>query len=289
MQGTVLVLGASGAIGRFALPRLAAAGCGVLAAGRGPAPPAGLAPARWLALDLGQPPPADLPPVDALLSAGPLDLAARWLAQCPRAPRRVVAFSSTSAASKRDSAAAAERALAHRLHQAEQALGRWATQHGAALTVLRPTLVYGAALDRNLSRLAAVARRLGWIAIPRKAIGLRQPVHADDLAAAAVRALALPSTPEPRYDLPGGETLAYRAMVARVLDALEPRPRLLELPMPLLRAVLAAAHLVRRLPDVSPATLARTRQDLAFDPAPASRDLAWQPRPFIVERSMLGA
>lgn len=286
MQDAVLVLGASGAIGRFVLPRLAARGTAVLAASRRPLVASGV---HWCALDLARDAPTVAPSFSAVLSTGPLDLAARWLAACPQAPQRVVAFSSTSAASKQASADPGERALAARLQHAESELQAWAAACGAALTILRPTLVYGAALDRNLSRLAALARRLGWIAIPRHATGLRQPVHADDLAAAAVAALALPRTSQPCYDLPGGETLPYRSMVARVLDTLTPRPRLLELPMPALRAALAAAHLAGRLPDLTTATLHRTRQDLVFDATPAARDLAWEPRPFTVTRDMLDA
>src|SRR5690606_24231280 len=163
---------------------------------------------------------------DALVSAGPLDLAVRWLSAQQWAPPRVVAFGSTSVHSKQSSCDAGERALALRLRTAEDALLAWARQHGSAGTLLRPTLVYGAAMDRNLSRLAQLARRLGWIAIPARAHGRRQPVHAADLAGTALNALALVRTPRPAYDLAGGETLAYRDMVARVLEALPRRPLL---------------------------------------------------------------
>lgn len=287
MQARILLLGATGAIGQSLLPRLAASGLALCAVSRQPQPGTGAGAVDWRRLDLAGPPPAELPPFDAILSAGPLDLAARWLAACPQAPRRVVAFSSTSASSKAASSDVAERTLAARLRAAEAALIDWADARGVALTLLRPTLVYGMALDRNLSRLAALAARLGWIAIPRGAVGLRQPVHADDLAAAAALALSLPRTPETCYALPGGETLDYRSMVRRVLDALEPRPRLLELPLPLLSALLGAAQAGGRLRGVSRATLLRTREDLVFDATAARRDLDWQPRKFAVDAGML--
>jgi len=296
----VLVLGASGAIGQFLLPRLTDAGHEVLAASRraraarplaGPMADA-TAGVCWSVLDLhadGRTAAQWPGHADAVLSAGPLDLAWRWLQSSPLRPPRVIAFGSTSVHSKRDSVDPAERAVAARLQAAERGLSEWASQIGSALTVLRPTLVYGAGLDRSLSRLAALGARLGWVPIPTRANGLRQPVHADDLAAAAVAALHLPHTPHAGYDLPGGETLSYRDMVARVLDCLQPRPRLIDVPLPLLRAGLGVAHLAGRLRDAHTAILLRTRTDLVFDAAPALADLDYRPRMFTVTAAMLSA
>ena len=100
------------------------------------------------------------------------------------------------------------------LRDSEARLHAAASARGVAASVLRPTLVYGAGRDRTVSRLAAIARRLGWLPVPRGATGLRQPVHVDDLAAAAVAACDAPAASGMDYDLPGGETLAWREMVA---------------------------------------------------------------------------
>lgn len=290
----VLVLGATGAIGRFALPRLQAAGHAVLAASRQPPVDAADAHAgggpggvRWQRLDLAGAPDAGVGAFDAVLSAGPLDLASAWLCAQAAVPARIVAFGSTSADTKQASADPHERALAARLHAAEARLAEVAARHGSTLTLLRPTLVYGAGIDRNLSRIAALGRRLGWVALPRRAHGLRQPVHADDLAQAAVRALDRTDGVARQYLLPGGETLPYREMVLRVLACIAPRPRLLELPMPLLRLALGAAHAGGRLRDANVATLLRMREDLVFDAGPAQRELGFAPRMFTVDAAML--
>jgi nucleoside-diphosphate-sugar epimerase len=58
------------------------------------------------------------------------------------------------------------------------------------LTLLRPTLIYGCGLDQNISRLARIIRLCRCMLVAGQARGLRQPVHADDLAALAVAALA---------------------------------------------------------------------------------------------------
>ncbi|MDQ3495260.1 MAG: nucleoside-diphosphate sugar epimerase, partial [Pseudomonadota bacterium] len=145
---------------------------------------------------------------------------------------------------------------------------------------LRPTLVYGAGRDRTLTRIAALARRSGIFVLPRGADGLRQPVHVDDLAEAACAAIDAIASHGQAYALPGGETLPYREMVARVLATLQPRARLLEVPAPLFSAALALAHAGSRLQGFGDGALARMCEDLVFDGLPAQRDLGYEPRAF---------
>jgi uncharacterized protein YbjT (DUF2867 family) len=61
--------------------------------------------------------------------------------------------------------------------------------------------------------------------LPRNATGRRQPVHVDDLAAAAFAVLGTAAAHGQTYALPGGETLPYREMVQRVLPCLNRRRR----------------------------------------------------------------
>lgn len=222
---------------------------------------------------------------DAIVSCGPLDLFSHWYAGAGTGAARVVAFGSTSVHVKGDSPDPAERDLAMRLRDAEARIADAAAARGASATLLRPTLVYGTGRDRNLSRIAALARRHGFFALPHDARGLRQPVHVDDLATAALAALAPTDAGLRAYDLPGGETLAYRDMVGRVLAVLDPPARLLVLPGPLFAL---AAAVARRLGvhDAGAAVLARMRADLVFDPSAAARDLGHAPRPFHPDAAM---
>ena len=218
--------------------------------------------------------------VDAIFSCGPLDLFAAWYAQSAITAPRVLAFGSTSAATKVDSVDPAERALAGVLRDSEARLHAAASARGVAAIVLRPTLVYGAGRDRTVSRLAATARRLGWLPVPRGATGLRQPVHVDDLAAAAVAACDAPAAPGMDYDLPGGETLAWREMVARTLASLQPSPRMVEVPAPLFALMVRGARLFGFGDGFGEGALARLRMDMVFDATPAHRDFGYAPRRF---------
>ena len=272
-----LLFGGSGQIGAPLLERLLAARWEVVAVSRDPRPDApGV---RWLRGDLER---CDGLPVavDAIFSCGPLDHFARWYARSRIEAPRVLAFGSTSVVAKAGSADARERALAEQLREGEEGVFGAARMRQAAATLLRPTLVYGAGRDRTLARIAGFAREHGWMLLPSGASGLRQPVHVDDLAGAAMDASDATTTHGRGYDLPGGETVPYREMVARMLAAMQPPPRLLELPPPLFGAALAGARLLGRAHGIGDAAIDRLRDDLVFDAAPAKLDFGYAPRPF---------
>lgn len=272
-----LVFGGSGQIGYPLLGLLQTAGWRITAVSRNAhADEPGL---HWLRGELGDAP--GLPArVDAIVSCGPLDAFAQWYASARIESPRVVAFGSTSVEVKRGSADAAERDVAQRLREGEERVLATSERAGAAATLLRPTLVYGAGRDATLTRIAQLAQRWHRFPLPRGACGLRQPVHVDDLAAAAFACLPVAATHGQAYALPGGETLTYRDMVARVLAVLEPPPTLVELPSPLFNAALLLAQMTGRATGLGEAAVRRMRSDLVFDAAPAQRDFGYAPRAF---------
>ncbi|QNN47892.1 NAD-dependent epimerase/dehydratase family protein [Thermomonas brevis] len=282
---SALVFGGSGQIGAALLERLRGAGWNVHALSRQPRDDT--TGVRWLHGDFAHMPP--LPDaVDAIFSCGPLDQFARWHVQAGIRCPRVVAFGSTSVHVKQDSGDAGERDVARRLREAEALLFAVGQERGVAATVLRPTLVYGAGRDATLTRIARMARRFGRFALPGGADGLRQPVHVEDLADAALAAAPLPATHGRAYDLPGGETLPYREMIRRVLACQSPPLRLHALPMPLFRALLAAARARGIARDLTDDAIARMRDDLTFDAEPARRDFGYAPRAFAPDARMFG-
>lgn len=270
----VLVLGASGAVGGFLLARLHSAGVAVLAGSRQTAlrQPAKDPLRQWQALDLWR----DRFRVEArqIISVGPLDALVAWLAR-DVAPdlRRIVALSSMSVIAKRDSADAAERALAAALAQSERALVEHCEQGGIDYTILRPTLIWGSGRDLSVSRLFRLARRLQIVPLPWSMGGLRQPVHADDVAAACQLALTGADCTGVTFSLGGADCLPVREMWSRVIRAAGALP----LPIPGMHSVLRLAG--RRLPGWS-ATLARWPQDQLVTAADSFPLSAWQARGF---------
>lgn len=274
---TALVFGASGQIGLPLLDLLRDDEWRVYAVSREPqADQPGL---HWLQGDFSGV--RGLPDeVEAVVSCGPLDWFGRWYAATSLRCPRVVAFGSTSIDVKRGSADADERDVAARLREGERAVFETASARNAAATVLRPTLIYGAGRDRNLTRIAQVARRFGRVVLPRDARGLRQPVHVRDLADAAFRCLDAEASFGRAYALPGGETLEYREMVSRVLQTMTPPTKLHEVPSPFFNALLALAHAAGYALDFNEAAVARMRSDLVFDANDAGRDFGYAPRGF---------
>ena len=277
MPRRILVLGATSLIGRRLLAAPTPAGAQLLALSR--SPPAQAVEA-WIAADLTDLDLASrLPVVDAIVSLSPVWLLPAALpALLQTGARRLVAVSSTSVLTKAASPVPAERAVAARLAEGEAAVIAACDAAGVAWTLLRPTLIYAEGEDRNVSRLAALIGRFGVLPLAGEASGLRQPVHADDLAKAVLRATDAASAFGRTYALPGGETLTYRAMVLRIFEAMGRRPHLLSLPPPVWRLGLALAR--PWLPGANSAMGVRMGEDLAFDLVPAARDFGYAPRPF---------
>lgn len=272
------MLGATSLVGGYLLPRLADQRAVTIAVSRR-RHEEDLGGVRWIAGDLDAPAEIAFPFAETVLSLCPIWLLPSALpALAAAGVRRVVAFSSTSVGVKANSSDAAERRVAARLAEAEAAVRGFCEAHDIAWTLLRPTLIYSEGHDGNVSRLAGLAERFKVLPLAGAGRGLRQPVHAEDLAWAAMAAAASPLTPGRAYDLPGGETLSYKAMVERIFLGLDRTPRIICAPLGLWRLGFRLAG--DRLPGATAAMGERMNQDLTFDGEPAARDFGWAPRMF---------
>ncbi len=267
-MSTILVFGASGPVGRRLLPRLTA---------HRAIPVSRTARNGWIHGDLGD---ANMPwpAVDAAISAGPLDAFAAWVERHPELSlRRVIALGSMSAESKQTSADARERDVSARLRASENLLKRCAAERGIALTIFRPTLIYGDGTDRSVAPIARFVRRWHLLPLPLGATGLRQPVHADDLAIALSSAFDQSATHGKTYEMGGGERLAFVSLLRRMRDASPTWS--IPVPVPLWALVFLTRFLRSDAPTRS--AIARLKIDLVADIAPAQEDFAYEPRAFI--------
>jgi nucleoside-diphosphate-sugar epimerase len=267
---TILVFGASSQVGHFLLPLLRARHEDVVAVSRSTrvADEAG----TWRVGHL----PDRVPHIDgitAIFCFGPLQSLVEWLnsVELPLAPR-VIVTSSMSAESKRESEVPAERAMSQLLRDSESALADACARKGCEWTVLRPTLVYGLGLDKSLTPIAMRAMRWRVFPLPNGR-GVRQPVHAQDLASAALAALETPASGGKILAVGGGERLPVGEMFARVRRSLPVDT----LPIPLPAWSLRVAR--RGVPSLR-GPLSRLDADLVADNTELTQLLGVRPRSF---------
>jgi len=194
--------------------------------------------------------------------------------------RHVVAVSSTSIFTKRDSSEPMERKLAENLAEREERLSSWAKTNKLTFTILRPTLIYSPGRDRNISVIAAFIRRFSFFCVFGTAGGLRQPVHAQDVASCCVAALSAKAAVNQSYNISGGEIINYREMICRIFSALDKKPRFVKFPLCLFQLAVFLLRIIPRFRHWSAAMAQRMNRDMIFDHTQASRDLNFSPRNF---------
>jgi uncharacterized protein YbjT (DUF2867 family) len=139
-------------------------------------------------------------------------------------------------------------------------------------TILRPTMIYGTARDRNISRLLRYLKR--WPVFPLCGNALWQPIYVEDLADAVIAALDTPATTGKAYNLAGAEPITFADLVRTAAHAVG--RRIVLLPVPLEAAVLAA----RLTRIVGTEQVRRLAEDKSFSIADATRDFNFAPRSF---------
>jgi nucleoside-diphosphate-sugar epimerase len=271
-----LVIGASGLVGSYLVQHLARAGQTPYAMSRSLHREEDV---DWIVGDLEQMESLRAPPVTTLYCTAGAELLAPALQRLLSPTlKRVVAFSSTSIMTKMDSEIAGERDAMRRLAEAEETIGKTCEANSIAWTILRPTLIYAEGRDKNLTPLSRLIGRFGFMPVVGGGTGLRQPVHAEDLALGAIAAAESPAAVNKIYALPGGETLPYKEMVGRIFDGMKMPRRIVPVPALLWRAVFIWAG--RLFPGANVAMGIRMMRDMAFDPRPATADFGWHPRSF---------
>ena len=275
---TLLLAGASSQIGVFAMPRLLGLGFNIIAISRSGKPPGwpDTKGVSWLDEGAAISAAADC---TKLLSVGPMDLAHRLLQTLDQL-QDVVVFSSTSVQTKTGSENRLENKQARHLLEMESKLQSCARARHIKLVIFRPTLVYGCGLDANISRLANWIQRFGFMPVSGQAAGLRQPVHADDLAEVAARALSYAGPLPGVLTVTGGETLSYAEMVSRIFPAMGKPVRLLRLPEWLFVSMVNVAGLFRSDSGLNAEMVRRQAVDMVFDDHQARELLGHSPRPF---------
>lgn len=192
---------------------------------------------------------------------------------------RLICFSSTSIMGKAASNNPYEQELVAKFRQAEEEVAEICGKLDIHYTIIRPTMIYGIGLDRNVSSLVRFLKTFRFFPIVPPADGLRQPVHVDDLARAVLLLLDIKTTFGKCYNLGGAERLTYREMVERICGLIKIPPRFI--PLKYLPDTMDFVSRLLKKPDFNGEIAKRMNQHLAFGHEEATADFGYAPRPFL--------
>lgn len=278
---TVFVTGATSQVGIYVVKHLLAAGVAVLAVSRERELPFAHPLLKWNRADITK----DHFTLGGYLADVAIHCAPIWtlpkilpvLAESE--VKRVVAIGSTSLFTKITSNSSYEKDLVAKHQRAEQDIASICIDKNIAWTILRPTLIYGLGLDRNVSSVARFIDRFGFFPVYPPAMGRRQPVHAEDVAIATLQAASSDAAKNNSYNISGGEILTYRAMLKRIFEVVGKPVKIVE--TTLLPTLFYLAGVVTNRPHVTREMARRMNEDLVFFHDDAARDFDYRPRSFL--------
>jgi uncharacterized protein YbjT (DUF2867 family) len=153
-------------------------------------------------------------------------------------------------------------------------------ESGLEYTIVRPSMIYGSELDKNMHRLLRFLDRSPVYPMFGSGENLWQPVYHEDCARGVYEALVRPAAVGQSYDLPGAEPLPYLELVRTAASSLGRKPRIVRLPLEPVRLALAAAERLRLPLPIRSEQVLRLREDKAYPYDKAQRELGYSPRPF---------
>lgn len=146
--------------------------------------------------------------------------------------------------------------------------------------ILRPTMIYGAAGDRNISRLMRAVKRFPIHPVLGSGTKLIQPIFVEDLAKAIVDAYSCWAASCKAYNLAGAAPLSYRECVATIASLLGKKTVLVSMPLPVAIFAVKVCSILPFLPKIKVEQVLRLNEDKAFDYSEAARDFGFHPISF---------
>jgi uncharacterized protein YbjT (DUF2867 family) len=208
--------------------------------------------------------------VDAFIHVAGIEHAPRVIEAMRRAGvGRLVIVSSTSAHSRFESRSSPRTTM--------EALVR---ESGLAWTVMRPAMIYGSELDKNIHKLLRFLDRYPAFPMFGPGTNLWQPVFHQDLAHGVHEALVRDHTVHQTYDLPGAEPLTYEELVRTAAAALGKKRRIVKLPIEPVRLALSTAERLKVPLPVKSDQVLRLREDKAYSYDKARAEIGYAPRTF---------
>lgn len=284
----ITVIGATSLIGQYLLPKLVEHGFHIQALTR-QSLKTSASNITWHTIKSEVFDSSDLKPSEVLIHLAPIWILPQFLPQLATLGiKRLIVFSSTSQFTKQDSESLYEQDIVKKLTDAEAQIKALCNQYGIQWTILRPTLIYGdlksqdpVLMGKGLATIVKFTKIFHLFPLVSKGHGLRQPVHADDLASACLQVMENSTTFNKAYNLSGAEIIEYRQMVLRVNKYCNNNIYMLSLPLAFVKILLALVRLLPRYRFLTLAMADRMNHDMTFDYADAANDFGYKPQEFL--------
>ena len=158
---------------------------------------------------------------------------------------------------------------------AEERIG----ESSLSYTILRPTMIYGSGRDRNICRLVRYLSRFPVLPVFGSGRFLLQPIYVGDVAQAIVKSLSESAACGKTYNVSGGSELTYNDLVDTVASSLGRGVWKLHLPHKVMIGMLKLSEKVISLP-IKAEQIQRLNEHKNFSFEEAQRDFGYSPRSF---------
>lgn len=149
------------------------------------------------------------------------------------------------------------------------------------MTILRPTMIFGSARDRNMYRLVKFIDKYPVFPIFGNGNNLMQPVTGRDLAKAYMSVIDNKNTTVNRnYNLSGKYPIKYKTLVKTIAEKLNKKVTLIKIPIFIsYYSVLLAQKLIPKFP-LNEEQILRMKEDKDFTHLAAEKDFRYNPESF---------
>ncbi|MGB7442579.1 MAG: NAD-dependent epimerase/dehydratase family protein [Coleofasciculaceae cyanobacterium] len=150
---------------------------------------------------------------------------------------------------------------------------------GIVYTILRPTMIYGSAQDKNMNRLIRFLDRYPIFPLFGNGQNLMQPVYVDDLADGIAAAIIKPNTEYQEYNLAGFQAITYLEVIDTILRQLNRQVLKIKININLAATI---ANYAQHLPGfpITGEQVLRLQENKDFNISKANSELGYSPRSF---------
>jgi nucleoside-diphosphate-sugar epimerase len=196
---------------------------------------------------------------------------------------RLIALSSVERITLIDSVDEAEQRRAEKWRAGEERLMAFCAENRMSFTILRATSIYNDEGEGDYQSLFESLMLNKIIPLAYGGKGLRQPVHADDVANALLGVLGHLGTKNATYSIGGGEVLSLKSLMARFMRHMNVKTILLPLPGFLINGMVGAMRLIglKVFEGVNGQLIKRMGENMTFDHRRARDDFGYNPRAFL--------